>query len=196
MTENAVRSVLRELELARSKAAELDGTTQEVIEANKQISDVYTLLAKDGFRGDNLLRLVEAALDSLRQAQKEREATGAALDLAHVNQGKQLAGAQHALRLANTQIEVANANLLAALRLQQDAPNAKTLVSGLVDLVAYWRKGGSPYDDAANAVEKLLGETFANTLDQVRRERTETNEIGAIVAATASAKGEHAHPRK
>jgi hypothetical protein len=118
------------------------------------------------------------------------------MDLAHINQGKQLAGAQHALRLANTQIEVANANLLAALRLQQDAPNAKTLVSGLVDLVAYWRKGGSPYDDAANAVEKLLGETFANTLDQVRRERTETNEIGAIVAATATAKGEHVHPRK
>ena len=139
---------------------------------------------------------LRAELEAANAEVQELRAAASHMDLAHINQGKQLAGAQHALRLANTQLEVANANLLAALRLQQDAPNAKTLVSGLVDLVAYWRKGGSPYDDAANAVEKLLGETFADTLDQVRRERTETNEIGAIVAATTTAKGEHVHQRK
>lgn len=196
MTENAVRSVLRDLELARSQAAELNGTTQDVVNANKLISDVFALLAKDGFRSDNLLRLVETVLESLRQAQNERDATDAALDIANRNHGAQLSSTQHALRLANTQLEVANANLLAALRLLQDAPNAKMLVQGLVDLVAYWRRGGSPYDDAANAVEKILGATFADTLDQVRRERTETNEIGAIVAAATPTKGEHVHPRK
>ena len=139
---------------------------------------------------------LRAELEAANAEVQELRVAAGQMDLAHINQGKQLAGAQHALRLANTQLEVANANLLAALRLQQDAPNAKTLVSGLVDLVAYWRKGGSPYDDAANAVEKLLGETFADTLDQVRRERTETNELGAIVAATTTAKGEHVHQRK
>jgi len=139
---------------------------------------------------------LRAELEAANAEVQELRAAASHMDLAHINQGKQLAGAQHALRLANTQLEVANANLLAALRLQQDAPNAKMLVRGLVDLVAYWRKGGSPYDDAANAVEKLLGETFADSLDQVRRERTETNEIGAIVAATTSAKGEHARTSK
>lgn len=139
---------------------------------------------------------LRAELESANAEVQELRSAANQISLAHINQGKQLAGAQHALRLANTQLEVANANLLAALRLQQDAPNAKMLVQGLVDLVAYWKKGGSPYDDAANAVEKILGATFADTLDQVRRERAETNEIGAIVAATTPAKGEHVHPRK
>lgn len=127
---------------------------------------------------------LRAELEAANAEVQELRSAAAQMDLAHINQGKQLVGAQHALRLANTQLEVANANLLAALRLQQDAPNAKMLVSGLVDLVTYWRKGGSPYNDAASAVDLLLQKTLPCALDQVRRERTETNEIGAIVATT------------
>lgn len=197
--------------------------------AAPELNAIRDTLAAVGFHGDKTPLLVETVLESLRDAQKERDATSkenddvrnalevvgfdssvtlanAVCSLVRQNKdlaskvgslqstlheanaecaklreelkrisgerytlAKQLAATQHALRLANTQMGVAHANLLSALELQQQVPidGTKRLVRELVSLIAFWRKGDESFIHAADHVERLLHETHADLLREV-----------------------------
>jgi hypothetical protein len=99
-----------------------------------------------------------------------------------------VASVQAALQIANTQLQVANSNLVAALRLQQGDTlrDAFGVMPHLLWLIDFWRKGAEPYQHAAAKLEKTLraalGEScYTAYIDEAKARKAGTNELGAIL---------------
>lgn len=114
---------------------------------------------------------------------------------------RKLSSTQAALQIANTQLQVANSNLMAALRLQQsDKPSDSFgVMPRLVALMNFWRKGGEPFRNAADGLEKTLRESLGDSsydalvAELAKSRKVKTNEMGAIlgVARHDAVKGDH-----
>lgn len=105
---------------------------------------------------------------------------------------------QAALQIANTQLQVANGNLVAALRLSiEGSPRVDlvTMVRSLTWLIDHWNRGAEPYRRAALALDRALRDSLGDSFSMLlaaSQESRGTNEIGAIVgvAMEGAAKGD------
>lgn len=182
-----------ELEAANAEVERIQGDMRKANDyvarcgsAPTELNAIRDALADAGFRGDNPVTLVATALESLANAQKERDANDKIVDAIAdmfspapedhdlVNAVRKYVDARHmlsldlsrtqsALRLANTQLGVTSSNLDAALTLLQGSSTA-TLVLKLRDLVAFWRKGSEPLRDAASKLNAILYESGVDVI--------------------------------
>jgi hypothetical protein len=99
---------------------------------------------------------------------------------------RRVASTHAALQIANTQLQVANSNLVAALRLAQGDSSSSDVMLSIGKLLAFWRRGTEPYQHAAKALETALGSSYMSLVNEIMKARkADTNETGAILSTTS-----------
>jgi hypothetical protein len=179
-------------------------------EARTALNAILAELQTHGQKGDSVMAIRRLAtdlaavqdentamIDALGLTGKTADPRGDAAKVARGHDGwraealrlsSKVASVQAALQIANTQLQVANSNLVAALRLQQGDTlrDAFGVMPHLLWLIDFWRKGAEPYQHAAAKLEKTLraalGEScYTAYIDEAKARKAGTNELGAIL---------------